>query len=231
MANDLWESLVGDESEDSFETENDRLAPLMPEINMISNESIRSFVRSILLKADIFWQIPASFTGKHHPPDEHGEGGNVLHTKRVVRVVALICESQERDPFECDMMYAAAILHDLTKGVLWGDGTVAYDPLHPITAERFISLVREHDRALATDATSSVLGLEDEVIFGILRMIRCSHGPWSAIPELIPITQMEWNIHLADRIASKLHLITDEEVLLERWVRTGDVAPESDNHG
>lgn len=231
MANDLWESLVGGETEDSLDSENDRLAPLLPEIDLIVNESIRSFVRSVLLKADIFWLIPASFSGKHHPPDEHGEGGNVLHTKRVTRVVRLICESQERDQFETDMMLAAAILHDLTKGVLWGDGTIAYDPLHPITAERFIALAREHDQVLATDATSSMLDLEDEVIFAILRMIRCSHGPWSAIPELVPVTTMEWNIHLADRIASKLHLITDEEVLLERWVRTGDATPEPEDHG
>lgn len=214
---DLWDDLVNG-SDDSSGTEDEKLKPLLKEINFIIDESVRSFVRSCLLKADVFWEIPSSFSGKYHPPDEHASGGNVLHTKRVVRAVRLLARSQERDDFEVDLLTAAAILHDITKGTVLHDGQVGYDPLHPITADKFIDRVRQTDEALNSETSdSTTLMLEDEAVFRIMRMIRCSHGPWGAIPEIIPLSPMEWTLHYADNIAANLHLIVDEEVDLERW--------------
>jgi 23S rRNA maturation-related 3'-5' exoribonuclease YhaM len=221
--NDLWENLVNSGSEEKLQEENEKLSPILDEINEIKNDAIRSFVRSVLLKAETFWTIPASFSGKHHPPDEFSPGGNVLHTKRVVRIAKLICEAQERDSFEADIMIAAALLHDLTKGHQWEDN-VTYDPLHPITADRFVELARIQDQSNTDETSSTTCLIEDELVFAIMRLVRCSHGIWSAIPEIMPVTQIEWNVHLADLIASNLHLITDREVLEERWVGTESVS-------
>ena len=89
----LDELLNEDISFKANEEEDKLLAPLMDEIDLISNQQIKLFVRSVLLQAKTFWKIPSSFSGKYHPVDEHGSGGNVLHTKRVVRVAQVISDS------------------------------------------------------------------------------------------------------------------------------------------
>ena len=82
----ILDEILNKESESiSLEEETKILKPLEEEIEMISDISIKSFVKSILLRVEGFWKIPSSFSGKYHPPDEHNEGGNVLHTKRVLR--------------------------------------------------------------------------------------------------------------------------------------------------
>lgn len=196
--NDLLEELLQDatpETSPDNPEEDKILAPLLAEIDLIDDGAVKHFVRQVLLSADPhFWTIPSSFSGKHHPADEHGEGGNVLHTKRVVRACKLICESQERGPFETDIMIAAAILHDLTKGIKKGE-EFEYDPLHPYTVDW---------RALKVDTV-----LEDEFVQQILRLIRTHLGIWSPIPETIPMSSLEWSLHLADNLASKMHWIMD----------------------
>ena len=52
------------------EEENNILSPLLEEISMIEDEGLRSFVRSILFRAESFWSIPSSFSGKYHPLDK-----------------------------------------------------------------------------------------------------------------------------------------------------------------
>lgn len=217
---DLWDDLVNED--ETYSTEDEKLAPLLNEINLIQDEGVRQFVRSCLMKADVFWSIPASFSGKYHPPDEHVEGGNVLHTQRVVRAVKFLAMSQERADFEVDLMIAAALLHDITKGVVYNDGNVGYDPLHPITADKFIERCRKADEQISADSNdSTTLLLEDEPVFQIQRMIRCSHGPWGAIPEVFPLSLPEWTLHYADYLASNMHLIADREVNAARWVTNG----------
>src|SRR4051812_2735855 len=104
---DLLEELLnaddtGDMTAEEQESENKILSPLLEEINLIHDQTIRIFVRAILVRVKNFWKIPSSFSGKYHPPDERGPGGNVLHTKRVVRIVQLICDAQERMTIEKD---------------------------------------------------------------------------------------------------------------------------------
>lgn len=201
-----------------LEDEDQLLNPLIEEINMISSEPIRSFVRSVLLRADSFWKIPSSFSGKYHPPDEHNEGGNVLHTKRVVRTAKIMCESHSLPQEEVDVVIAACLLHDITKGRLGEDGSFVYDPMHPYTVGGFVKFCQEDDKKYASDLNSSTLFLNEEDVQTILRLIRCHLGPWSPVPETLPITYLDQIVHLADNVASKLHIIVDgEKVQQDRW--------------
>jgi hypothetical protein len=44
-------------------------------------------------------------------------------------------------------------------------------------------------------------------------------GPWSPVPETVPVTYLDMIVHLADNMASKLHYIVDgDNVLKERWI-------------
>lgn len=194
------------------------LAPLLDEINMIKSEPIKSFVRSILLRAESFWKIPSSFSGKYHPIDEHNEGGNVLHTKRVVRTAKIMCESHSLPSDETDVVLAACLLHDITKGKIDESGSFSYDPMHPYTVGKFVKFCQEDDKKYASDLTSSTLFLNEEDVQTILRLIRCHLGPWSPVPETIPITYLDQIVHLSDNIASKLHIIVDGDNVQEhRW--------------
>lgn len=213
-------NITPDEMSDEFAEENAHLAPLIGEINTIVDQGVRLFTRAMLLGAPpIFWIMPSSKSGKYHPPDEHGEGGNVLHTKRVVRMVALMCDAQDREQFERDIAISAAILHDITKFVHREDGESYYDPFHPYTVDKLYNTIRDSESVQELDIVvrSTTLLCDEAYVFEILRAIRCHLGPWSPIPETYPTSSLEWFIHLADNIASHLHEITDEDLEPKRW--------------
>jgi hypothetical protein len=207
----LDELLNEDISFKANEEEDKLLAPLMDEIDLISNQQIKLFVRSVLLQAKTFWKIPSSFSGKYHPVDEHCSGGNVLHTKRVVRVAQVISDSYGLITQEKDVVYAACLLHDVTKGIAYDDNKedFFYDPMHPYTVGAFVKKCQENDKKYGSESASSTLFLDEETVQSILRLVRCHLGPWSPIPETVPTTYMDMIVHLSDNVASKLHTIVE----------------------
>lgn len=218
--NSILDDLLNEENQFLSNEEEDKfLKPLLEEINLIQNSAIKSFVRSVLLQAKSFWKIPSSFSGKYHPLDEHNEGGNVLHTKRVVRAAKVIGDSYSLTQAERDVVYAACILHDVTKGVSHSDTeSFMYDPLHPYTVGIFIKKCQENDKKYSSESSSSTLYLDDETVQSITRLIRCHLGPWSPVPETVPVTYLDIIVHLSDNLASKVHYIVDgDNVLEERW--------------
>jgi HD superfamily phosphohydrolase YqeK len=222
--NNLLDEILDDTPLVSMISEEDQiLNPMIEEINMINDEGVKSFVRSILVRADSFWKIPSSFSGKYHPMDEHNEGGNMLHTKRVARAAKVLCDSHGVSAEEFDLVMAACLLHDITKGKLEKDGSFAYDKMHPYTVGDFVKFCQEDDRKHASDAQSSTLFLNEEDVQTILRLVRCHLGPWSPIPETVPITYLDMIVHMADNIASKVHYIVDgDNVIEQRWKLDGD---------
>lgn len=220
MSSNILDDILSDSSPSVSKKDEDKiLSPILTEINYIFDESIRSFVRAILLRASSFWTIPSSFSGKYHPSDEHNAGGNVLHTKRVVRAAKIMSESYSLGREDTDIILAACILHDVTKGIkLEGEDSFHYDPMHPYTVGRLVKKCQEEDKKYASESQSSTLYLSEETVQSILRLVRCHLGPWSPVPETIPITYMDMIVHMADNIASKLHYVVDGENIVEdRW--------------
>ena len=117
MSKSILDDILKEDTSSQIIQEDEYLASLLQEIGLIDDEGIKSFVRSLLLKASTFWEIPSSFSGRYHPPDEHGPGGNALHTKRVVRVAEVISDSYALSVEERDLIIAACLLHDITKGI------------------------------------------------------------------------------------------------------------------
>lgn len=215
----ILDDLLDEDEFSSNEEEDKVLSPLLEEINYIQNPSIKSFVRSVLLQSNSFWNIPSSFSGKYHPMDEHNAGGNVLHTKRVVRASKVISDSYTLSQNERDLVYAACLLHDVTKGVSSSsDESFVYDPLHPYTVGMFIKKCQENDKKYASESGSSTLFIDEETVSSITRLIRCHLGPWSPVPETVPVTYLDVIVHLSDNLASKVHYIVDgDNVVEERW--------------
>lgn len=204
---DLWGILQ--EDDEVLLMENVKLEPLLSEIDSIQDESIKSFTRAMLLAVDTFWVAPSSPSGKYHPPDEYGEGGDVLHTKRVVAITKLLAESQEREDFETDMLVSAAILHDITKVYCREDGSFKSDTMHPLTVTTLFEKLRLTEMEDAKKQGSKTTMLDFNTITEILRLVRCHMGPWSPIPEVVPITPFEMTVHWADMIAANLHKVVD----------------------
>jgi len=220
MAKNFLDEILKEDKKSFFETENDVLSQLLDEINLITDDSIVSFVRSVLLKAQIFWDIPSSFSDKYHPGDEHGVGGNVLHTKRVVRVATILADSYCLSDDERNIILAACLLHDITKGIadVNDDSCFHYDPMHPYTVATFVQNCQLYDKEHGNDSQSTSLFVSEESIQSILRLIRCHLGPWSPVPETYPITYLDYIVHIADSVASKIHtVIEDSELINEKW--------------
>jgi len=219
MSKNFLDEIISSNRKDSLENEDEVLKDLLDEINIIKDDDIKSFVRSVLVKSASFWEIPSSFSGKYHPPDEHGVGGNMLHTKRVVRVASVMSSSYVLSDEEKDLVIAACLLHDITKGIKSGeDESFHYDPMHPYTAQSFIERCIGNDKEYGDDSSSSTLFVQEEVVQTIMRLIRCHLGPWSPVPETYPITYLDYIVHLADNIASKLHIfIEDSDLINEQW--------------
>lgn len=223
MADNLLDNLLEDsaegDEENFFEEEDKKLSPLLDEIELISDQAIRFFVRSVLLRADDFWESPAGYAGLHYPPDELAPGGNVLHVKRMMRIVGIIAKSQDRSGFETDLLFAATLIHDITKARKDIEDNYIYDPMHPYTVDAFVQhCIHEDAKYTMTTNRSTTMYLDDETISQILRYVRCHLGLWSPIPETYPLSTMDWTIHLADHIASKLHTIIDgDKYDQRRW--------------
>lgn len=215
----LLDDIILHDKSEIIKEEDELLSPLMDEINLIQEESIRDFVRSVLLKSGTFWTIPASFSSKYHPSDEHDSGGNVLHTKRVTRIANTIVDSYSLTQEERDMILAACLLHDITKGILSEDASsFNYDPMHPYTVGEYILQCQFIDKEEGNDAVSSSLFISEENLQTILRLIRCHLGPWSPVPETYPITYMDYIVHLADNIATNLqNYIKDSDLINDKW--------------
>jgi len=215
----MLDDLLNEEPEfvPQHEKENLILEPLLEEIEQIRDENIQSFVRSVLLKADLFWEIPSVFSEDYNPPDEHDIGGNVLHTKRMFRVAQIMCESYIFEEEERDIILSAVLLHAVTKGIMF-DSTPTYNEFFPYTVDPFVRQVKRMDELNTAEHESSVLYATDNQVQKILRIVRCHRGPWSPIPETIPLDDMEMVVHLADHVASKVHWIIDgDDIMTGRW--------------
>ena len=204
----------------SVENENKVLAPLMEEIALIQDQGIIGFVKAVLLKApQHFWTMPSAFSSTEEcPPDELDKGGNLLHTKRVVRIVMDLAMCQNMDQEDTDRLIAAAILHDVSKGG-FGDQP-RYDDMHPYTVDTLVEVIRSIEFKRASEGESAIMWANIEDVDAILRIIRCHDGLLSPIPETIPITPVEWILHFANTVAKNLHCYADpnREIQYWRWV-------------
>lgn len=190
------------------------------EIDLISDPKIRKFVRYLLSHAPVFWKAPATLVPDIHPPDEETAGGLLLHTKRTVRVAVLLSTTFDiSSQTEVDYLIAAALLHDVTK-FIYDDKAeqFLFDPMHPYTIDRYVEWSIEE--CLTGNASGdTTIEADADAIVSILRLIRCSHGIWSPIPETVPTTILERALHESDLIASNLHVLCDgNEVKRDKWM-------------
>lgn len=222
---DFLDSILANEDQSKYkELEDTILYPLLDEIDLLIDDPIKEFVRSILVRApEGFWEAPASQNELLNPPDEHEDGGHITHVKRLVRCAFLLAEAQDYDPQEQDILLAAALLSGVTKFIPI-DGSYVMDPMYPYTLDRYVQqIIRDEVKQMTslheTNRVSTTLLIDGSDIDAILRLVRCHMGRYSAIPETFPKNLAEWTLHFADILTTKMHYIIDgDEVIETRWM-------------
>ena len=121
---------------------NPSLAPYFEDqLELIKDKDLREFVKGYIDHQPKFkMEYPTSSTGKYHPEWQNGEGGNGRHTKNVVKILQVFERAYPN--LKWDEVYAAAILHDMSK---YSDSQDTYtNPKHPIIeADKFKDYLRQ----------------------------------------------------------------------------------------
>ena len=180
----------------------DKINTFRSELDLIFNKNIRDFTELCLeFSPDyVFYDCPASSTGKFHHITELGGDGTIIHTKRVVTVGFELCRG-----LGCiknrDQIISACIIHDLRKQGLNKSGhTVKY---HPDLAAK-----------LVTEIYSNFKLITEEDYNMICKCVGYHYGPWSVEPWFKPLsnyTPEELCVYLSDYIASKKSLTVKYE--------------------
>lgn len=174
----------------------DRIELFEDEIELISNESVRSFIKVCLKQSPdyVFEDCPSSSSGKYHPLDELGPDGTILHTRKVFALAyelsrGLDCEEHR------DEICAAALLHDMAKQGLTQSGHTVRD--HPQIMAKFVA-------DTYTEKFTDKLSRDSAVL--IYNGVFYHYGPWtekSVRKPLSKYTNEELSVYLADYISSK----------------------------
>lgn len=111
---------------------------LLSFVSLIKNSEIRDFTTEMLgVLPDVYWTAKAS--KGHHPEDERGSEGNIIHSERVTKLVRIIAECTELNSNEVDCITSAAILHDGCRYDM--DGQAEYTvPDHPFQIRELAGL-------------------------------------------------------------------------------------------
>jgi len=164
---------------------------------LIKNPEIRHFTEDMLgVMPSVFWTARAS--KGHHPEDERGIEGNIVHSERVVKIVRVMAEGTRISPDELDCLTSAALLHDGCRHGLYGTENTTVNN-HP-------SLIRE---------LASNHGINCAYAVEIFALIERHMGKWGT-PEYWPEITPSAMLHMADMISAHAEQI---------WPIGGDLKP------
>lgn len=231
LSQDQLEELTNSSGSNKSQQEEEALYPLLGCVALINDESIKQFVRAVLLEAPaVFWVQPANTAEAQSPPDETLEGGLVLRVERMTRASLYIANAQDFGLHEQDLLLAAALIHTVTRYVPT-EVSVQQDPMYPYTIDMFVhntryEYAREYEAYMSGENDdpdivhrSSPVDIEDDDLATILRLVRCHRGSMSPIPETIPVTTLEWALHTAYYVTCNLHHIIDgDNIQKGRWM-------------
>ncbi len=165
----------------------DLISSLYKQIEKIHDTDIKKFTKLALDNAPPeFWIAPCSSSGKHHPPEDNGEGGILRHKIKGAYVVPELARFYDISELDADIVGSGWLLHDIRKnGILWGNkthsahGLIAYVwlqqfPLKQPEKEAICNCVRYHmgrwsqpaeeaERALKPTTNELIVQLTDYV--------------------------------------------------------------------
>lgn len=169
---------------------------LYPEINSIESNDIREIATKLIEDVDDdLINVPASTSGKYHPPEERGPGGLVLHIARMMKVFnSGLNKHLGLTTRESDLVRLAIISHDLSKVFADRDRFGKFisskndiDEHQPLSVEVLFEYIKE---------------LDPVEIKTINNMILSHMGSWST-KNIQPETKLEFALTILDYIDSR----------------------------
>jgi hypothetical protein len=172
-----------------------RIETFRKELFSIQDNKVRKFTEELIDRLpDYFFKIPASSSGKYHPPYALGEGGLVRHTKAAVGIALELFRMEEYqnkfNRYLQDLIISALILHDGFKNGLEDSHYTVTE--HPLICSEFI---RGHSQ------------FEDRDI--VRHLIETHMGQWTddfKTHEKVlekPDSETQKFVHLCDYLASR----------------------------
>lgn len=170
------------------------------ELTFIKSAEIRKFTEKALENLpDYFWHVPASSSGKYHPPYALGDGGLVRHTIAAVNIAQTLMELEQyknamSDTWH-DCVISALLLHDGFKQgkesksghTVKEHATICADWIK--SDELFKSFKSAKDKELIAD------------------LVRTHMGEWDVDNK--PSTSLQKFVHMCDFLASRKTIIYD----------------------
>lgn len=88
---------------------------LEKEIDLIKLPKVREAVRECITeRIEVLRDLPASISGRYHPPEERGPGGMAIHLARLCRIIEDLWVHLGLTVGEHDLLITAALLHDIS---------------------------------------------------------------------------------------------------------------------
>lgn len=169
------------------------------ELDFIKSKGIRKFTEIALDNLpEYFWHVPASSSGRYHPPYALGDGGLVRHTIAAVNIAETLMGLDQYQKLLCenwhDCVIAALLLHD---GLKQGkDGASGHTTKHhPLDCAEWV----KNDKIF-----EKVIAKKDQDL--ISDLIKTHMGEWDA-DNNFPGTTLQKFVHMCDYLASRKNLI------------------------
>lgn len=170
------------------------------EIGDIKDSNLKVFATELIASApDYFFIVPASSSGKYHPPFDLGEGGLVRHTRCVAFIAKSVAESYCYNDRDTDMLIVAALAHDIQKQGSGDSKHTVWE--HPELAMKYVWDIYE----------SNKFDIPKGDIEKIANAVHSHMGKWGNNPSFLkgnkplpmPKTEFEMALQVSDYIASR----------------------------
>jgi hypothetical protein len=159
---------------------------LHDEVELIENGNTRLFTsKAILAAPERYWIRPSSSTGHHHPVDERGDWGNLIHVKRVIVVAQMFVEAVILLQSHKDALYSGLTIHDIGKYGIDGSSEHTANN-HPYFVRDICKKIKPQPR-----------------LHGVYSIAEHHMGRWGMYP---PSGTLEEIGHYSDYIASRTEI-------------------------
>lgn len=181
------------------------------ELKSISSSKIRNLVSYVLDNKvnQLFYSVPSSSTGKHHPKYALGEGGLVRHTKAMFwvcrEILSLEIMENEFTDRERDCIYSAILLHDTCKcGIKdWESGTKFEHPL-------YVRYLLDKDDFNDSPYELELKGVWEDIVNLVeTHMGQFNASRYSKVVLPIPQSKAQKLVHIIDFLASRRSMSLD----------------------
>jgi uncharacterized protein (DUF3820 family) len=183
----------------------DKIKMFINEIGDIKDADLKAFATELIANADdYFFVVPASSSGKYHPPFDLGDGGLVRHTRLVAYMARNLAESYCFSDYDTDCLIVAALAHDIKKQGNGDTGHTVWD--HPILAMHYVQEIYGKTN----------FNVPADTIEKISNAVSSHMGKWGNEPRFckgntplpMPVTEFDKALQAADYVASRKE-ITD----------------------